>query len=57
MTAAHRPAIVGAGVMGTNIATLALGYGFSVTLVDARDDALGRARDQITRIDKIPKGV
>ena len=30
----HRLAIVGSGVMGTNIATLATGYGIPVTLID-----------------------
>ena len=41
----HRLAIVGAGVMGTNIATLALGHGVPVVLVDMDEVVLSRARD------------
>jgi methoxymalonate biosynthesis protein len=45
----HRLAIVGAGVMGTNIATLAVGYGIPVVLVDLSEDVLSRARKTITQ--------
>lgn len=45
MTAADtRLAVLGAGVMGTAIATLAIGRGFAVTLLDVDADALERAR-------------
>lgn len=40
----HRLAIVGAGVMGTNIATLAVGHGVSVVLVDVDESVLTKAR-------------
>ena len=43
----HRIAVIGGGVMGTNIATLALGYGFPVVLVDVGSAALDRARSVI----------
>jgi methoxymalonate biosynthesis protein len=43
----HRLAIVGAGVMGTNIATLATGHGVPVVLVDVADAVLSRARTTI----------
>lgn len=43
----HRLAIVGAGVMGTNIATLAVGYGVPVVLVDLTDEVLAQARRTI----------
>jgi methoxymalonate biosynthesis protein len=43
----HRLAIVGAGVMGTNIATLATGHGVPVVLVDLSDDVLAQARQTI----------
>jgi methoxymalonate biosynthesis protein len=43
----HRLAIVGGGVMGTNIATLALGHGASVVLVDVSDALLDQARTTI----------
>jgi methoxymalonate biosynthesis protein len=43
----HRLAIVGAGVMGTNIATLATGHGVPVVLVDVADAVLDRARTTI----------
>jgi methoxymalonate biosynthesis protein len=43
----HRIAVIGGGVMGTNIATLALGHGFPVVLVDVDDTALDRARSAI----------
>jgi len=45
----HRLAIVGGGVMGTNIATLATGYGIPVTLIDVNDDALATARTTISQ--------
>jgi methoxymalonate biosynthesis protein len=44
----HSLAIVGAGVMGTNIATLAIGHGIPVVLVDVSDDVLARARQIIS---------
>jgi methoxymalonate biosynthesis protein len=40
----HRLAVVGAGVMGTNIAALATGHGLPVVLVDVDDDVLAAAR-------------
>jgi methoxymalonate biosynthesis protein len=43
----HRLAIVGAGVMGTNIATLATGHGVPVVLVDVADAVLDQARTTI----------
>lgn len=43
----HRLAVVGGGVMGTNIATTALGHGVDVVLVDVDDAALARARQKI----------
>lgn len=43
----HRLAIVGAGVMGTGIATLALGHGLPVTLVDVDEATLETARGRI----------
>ncbi|MFD7668475.1 3-hydroxyacyl-CoA dehydrogenase family protein [Streptomyces sp. NPDC059788] len=45
----HRLAIVGAGVMGTNIAALAVGHGVPVVLVDIADDVLAAARKTISR--------
>jgi methoxymalonate biosynthesis protein len=47
--ARHRLAIVGAGVMGTNITTLAVGYGVPVVLVDLSEEVLSRARKTITQ--------
>jgi methoxymalonate biosynthesis protein len=44
-----RLVIVGAGVMGTGIAAMALGYGASVVLVDIADAILARARARIER--------
>src|SRR5215467_15475318 len=41
----HRLAVVGAGVMGTNIAALALGHGVPVVLVDVDEAVLSRARE------------
>jgi methoxymalonate biosynthesis protein len=43
----HRLAIVGAGVMGTNISTLAVGHGVPVTLIDISEDVLAQARKTI----------
>jgi methoxymalonate biosynthesis protein len=43
----HRLAIVGGGVMGTNIAALALGHGVPVVLVDVSPPVLARARETI----------
>jgi methoxymalonate biosynthesis protein len=45
----HRLAVVGAGVMGTNIATLAIGHGIPVVLMDVGDPVLARARRTITQ--------
>jgi methoxymalonate biosynthesis protein len=42
-----RLAIVGAGVMGTGIAVLAVGHGIPVVLVDVHDDRLTEARREI----------
>lgn len=43
----HRLAVVGAGVMGTNITTTALGHGVDVVLVDVSDEALAGGRRKI----------
>ncbi|MEU0007814.1 3-hydroxyacyl-CoA dehydrogenase family protein [Streptomyces sp. NPDC006314] len=43
----RRVAIVGAGVMGSGIATLVLGHGIPVTLVDVDDTTLQAARTRI----------
>lgn len=40
-------AILGAGVMGTGIATLTVGHGIPVVLVDVSDEKLDRAREEI----------
>ena len=45
----HRLAIVGAGVMGTNITTLAVGYGIPVVLIDLSDEVLSVARKTIAQ--------
>jgi len=45
----HRLAIVGSGVMGTNITTLATGYGIPVTLIDVNETVLARARTTISQ--------
>jgi methoxymalonate biosynthesis protein len=42
-------AVLGAGVMGTNITTLALGHGIPVVLVDVGDSLLARARETIAQ--------
>ncbi|EID52796.1 3-hydroxyacyl-CoA dehydrogenase family protein [Saccharomonospora xinjiangensis] len=44
---AHRVAVVGAGVMGTNIATMILGHGVPVILTDLGDTVLDQARSSI----------
>lgn len=47
---AARPlAILGGGVMGTNIATLALGHGVPVVLVEVSGTAVSRARETIAQ--------
>ncbi|WP_335984206.1 MULTISPECIES: 3-hydroxyacyl-CoA dehydrogenase family protein [Streptomycetaceae] len=43
----HRLAVVGAGVMGTNISALALGHGVDVVLVEVDETALDRARGTV----------
>jgi len=43
----HRLAIIGAGVMGTNISALALGHGVPVVLVDLDEDVLATARKTV----------
>jgi methoxymalonate biosynthesis protein len=43
----RRLAVIGAGVMGTNIATLATGHGVAVTLADVSEDVLSEARQTI----------
>lgn len=45
----HRLAVVGAGVMGTGIAALAVGSGLAVTLIDLSEQILERARAQMTQ--------
>ncbi|WP_438485488.1 3-hydroxyacyl-CoA dehydrogenase family protein [Streptomyces sp. S186] len=45
----HRLAILGAGVMGTNIAALALGHGVPVVLIDVSADVLAGARRTIAQ--------
>jgi methoxymalonate biosynthesis protein len=45
----QRLGVLGAGVMGTGIATLALARGFSVVLVDIDERVLERARDQVAQ--------
>jgi methoxymalonate biosynthesis protein len=42
-----RLAVIGAGVMGTNISAMAVGHGATVVLVDLTPDALERARETI----------
>jgi methoxymalonate biosynthesis protein len=44
-----RLGVLGAGVMGTGIATLALGHGIPVVLVDVDDATLANARASVTR--------
>lgn len=43
----NQVAIIGGGVMGTGIATLVLGHGLPVTLIDVDDDVLDRSRRDI----------
>ncbi|GAA2515894.1 3-hydroxyacyl-CoA dehydrogenase family protein [Winogradskya humida] len=43
----HRLAVVGAGVMGTNISALALGHGVPVVLVDVDESVLEAARSTV----------
>jgi methoxymalonate biosynthesis protein len=43
----HRPAVLGAGVMGVSITTLALGHGLPVVLVDTDKEKLAGARSKI----------
>ena len=45
----HRLAIVGGGVMGTNITTLALGHGIPVVLIDVSEAVLARSRKTIAQ--------
>lgn len=45
----HRLAILGAGVMGTNIAALAIGHGVPVVLVEVSEPVLTRARETVTQ--------
>ena len=47
--AEHLLAVVGAGVMGTNIATLAVSHGVPVVLVDLSDDVLSLARRTVAQ--------
>ncbi|GAB1818695.1 3-hydroxyacyl-CoA dehydrogenase family protein [Herbidospora sp. RD11066] len=43
----HRLAVVGGGVMGTNITALALGHGVPVVLVDVSEEVLAKAAETI----------
>jgi methoxymalonate biosynthesis protein len=43
----HRIAVIGGGVMGTNIAALAIGHGIPVVLVEVGDSALSRAKETV----------
>jgi methoxymalonate biosynthesis protein len=43
----HRIAVVGGGVMGTNIAALAVSHGIPVVLVEVDEAALARAKDAV----------
>ena len=43
----HRIAVIGGGVMGTNIAALAIGHGVPVVLVEVDDAALARAEQTV----------
>jgi methoxymalonate biosynthesis protein len=45
--AGYRLAVVGAGVMGTNITALAVGHGVPVVLVDVNEAVLSRAREAV----------
>ncbi|MEU7026409.1 3-hydroxyacyl-CoA dehydrogenase family protein [Streptomyces sp. NPDC046275] len=44
----HRLAVIGAGIMGTGITTLALGRGVDVILVDVSEEILDKARTAAT---------
>ncbi|MFF7342146.1 3-hydroxyacyl-CoA dehydrogenase family protein [Streptomyces sp. NPDC008163] len=46
----QRLTILGAGVMGANIATTALGHGIPVVLIDVDQDRTDRARAQISQL-------
>jgi methoxymalonate biosynthesis protein len=48
-TTPHRLAVLGAGVMGTGIATLAVGCGVPVVLVDVDEAIVARARAAVSR--------
>ena len=54
--AGHRLAVVGAGVMGTNITALAVGHGVPAVLVDVDKAVLSTAREACGGIEvvKIP---
>jgi methoxymalonate biosynthesis protein len=43
----HRIAVIGGGVMGTNITALAIGHGIPVVLVEVDDAAVARAKDSV----------
>lgn len=43
----HRIGVLGAGVMGAAIATLAVGHGVPVVLVDVDDETLAKARKEV----------
>ena len=43
----HRIAVIGGGVMGTNIAALAIGHGIPVVLVEVDDAELSRAKETV----------
>lgn len=45
----HRLAVIGAGVMGTNISALAVGHGVDVVLVETDESALAAAKPTIKR--------
>lgn len=45
----HRLGVLGAGVMGTGLATLAVGHRIPVVLVDIDERALDRARREVSR--------
>jgi methoxymalonate biosynthesis protein len=43
----HRLAVIGGGVMGTNIAVLAIGHGVPVVLVDISEPVLAQAKETV----------
>lgn len=49
MSGTHRLAVLGAGVMGTGLATLAVGHGLPVVLVDTGESVLDRARARVAQ--------